>query len=371
MRDCYVIITFGLFVSIHFGLTYNTEHPTILHFKTTILSTLTEEDKDNGHIRLTTRDFPYSQATDVMLKEVSLCIRFKQTTTPHRMSLLEIGKLIYILWNRQGIVFTAIRGRSYLVKSDALVMMQWHHFCLSFSKSFQNNSLHLVLNGKLLYDDLHNLPDLNMTTKDLNALGLTLGLYNNSHHVVHSAKYLYFKGYLSELYIWSHALPIKFMTNITASCTDARSYEVRPDIFDYHKVNWENYVQTKSHVDLVKQEDRMEFCTSPSDKQPWLIPRPLDFDSAKLNCQGLGGHMWAPHSQDDVEKGVLFAKSFKTDVLSEQCNNRLWSGIMKADFVNQYIDTLGNNVTYLNWAEGQPNGRDAEPCIVLSSSKLK
>ena len=70
----------------------------------------------------------------------------------------------------------------------------WHHLCYSFV----NNTIWIILDGKLLVDDLINLPSIQFDLKILKDKGFVLGYRNNP-----EGKFL---GEMTDVNIWSKGL---------------------------------------------------------------------------------------------------------------------------------------------------------------------
>ena len=264
-----------------------------------------------------------------------------------------------------GMGFVELNGKTYIIMSKRIRKNQWNHFCFTLTRiSPNNNTLLLVLNGELLFDDLTNLPDLQMTTQDMKDNGLSIGMYKEGNGTF----YHLYHGFISELYMWSKSLPLDFMIRATNSCSDVQtSSEIaKPDLFNYYNINWTQH--QKSHLEVLTATHRNDFCSSPTDKVPWLIPVKRNMNISSHICQGMGGHMWYPESKEDINNVLAVMEQKYKDVFEQQCIKKLWLGIYKVGAGPKMVDMEGKEVTYFNWKAGQPNGRHFEPCVRLDGT---
>ncbi len=300
--------------------------------------------------------------SNMVITEIAMCIRFKFTTLGP-FTLASMGdywdmRFIRVL---DGHGYLRLASRNYLFVNPTMILPnEWSHFCFSFS----NNKLLMVMNGILMFDDLNNLPDLIFTVQDLKNNGLILGLRQVLiNDPKESNLRLVFHGDMSEFFMWSKALTLDDMVRITKDCVNAKTSlgsGLKPDIFDSETTDWTSY--TTPYVAL-QNVTRSAMCKPVKDPDLTFLPFSLNFKEASLVCDANGGTLWYPRNETDLDYGIQLAKSFKSDPLKNVCTG-LWINANKVHD-DLYRTLEGQDITYLKWEDGQPNGRGFESCIAI------
>ena len=161
--------------------------------------------------------------------------------------------------------------------TDDILPNQWHHFCYSFAE----NSIWIVLDGKLLHDDMLNLPDINLNLRSGFVLSLgTLEVPSVSSLTNVKNKFI---GEMTEVNFWNKGLT---MIEATSKCNGTVTAE--PDLFKWSDLDMSGQVSTCFLSSEVNRN--LELCTEEEDKKKLiLIEEFAIYQDAKLNCYALGG----------------------------------------------------------------------------------
>ena len=94
---------------------------------------------------------------------------------------------------------------------------------------------------------------------------------------------------------------------------------------------------------------------------------------AKYNCAKLGGKLYFPSKEEDI---LPFVEEVKSNLDKVQCKKYVWTNFFENSYDGNNWTIYHNDSTYylppfeypgwLEFAVGQPNGRDHESCAVLS-----
>ena len=159
-------------------------------------------------------------------------------------------------------------------------------------------------------------------------------------------------GALTDVNIWDRILPEKDQSDWMFCKTDTEG----------NVVSWESAQLniTGLNTDLVTRE---ETCPGPQTNFLAFSTKINFFDSYKF-CQKLGGHMAVAV---DRETSDLMNQTF-ADVCHER-DTYFFSGFTDSEVEGEWRDVnTGDFSTWSNWAEGQPNGEDAQQCSVIKVS---
>ncbi len=310
---------------------------------------------------------------NVAIKDLSGCLRYKVALFT-RQNIFSIGGQVGLILYGDLNGVLRIDGANYIFKEPDYVI-QYNHFCFTFD-SAKNNSLFMVQNGKLLYDDLVGLPDLSLTVTQMEEAGLTIGFNPYSLESKHLRRNLY-HGYITEFYIWSKPLSVDFMINVTRDCIHAKSmFGGHPaDIFDNDVYDWSKVQRNGGHVKLTQElMDRQgdDMCRQRHGKESWkirLFQVETTYEKANMICQSLGGKVWYPENEPDFKDVIKGFGRYKANPAKNICDLQSWMGIVKN--VNDsngsavFLNNGGQEQSFFNWAKGQPNGRDGEKCMIM------
>ena len=338
------------------------------------ISTLDSTEEKELYIKL--QDFS-SRTTELEkpLQEISACVRYKVVVFK-RQYLFTLGSLfeIELSGRKDSAAYVTLNGMFHIFFEADQNKIQWNHLCMAFNK---DNSLYFVVNGELLFDDLVGLPDLGFSIQDLNKVGLVLGFSENGRFKDVLANTL-FQGNIRELFIWSQALSIDFMKEITSTtCQLATSGSgPDPDIFDIDNYPWQTEDVNTDHVQVEQEmmvREETDMCKEATVFSNLLMPIRVTFDIAAIICQSLGGGMWYPENDQaltgQLESNYLFTSNPFVDI----CANEMWIGINKVNNAGTKFRTLDGlePPPFMKWAAGQPNGRGTEKCLIIFSKVLK
>ena len=305
-----------------------------------------------------------------VLTDISFCFRFKLEILTYQQ-IFTIGHYLGIHFTRtmDGQGYINLAGRSYILYSwKQMLPGEWNHLCMAFDSQKNNNTMFIVLNGRLLFDDLVNLPELGFSIQDMDQVGLSLGFDPASLDPDVLLGNL-FHGEITELYIWNKALSLDFMKAVTGNCTFAKSKSNQGDqglILDFDSVDWHRYGNANIQVINIPVSQVCKMQTGSSFR---FLPIKAKFQESQLICQSLGGNLWYPTSSTHLETEIATVKNLPEDPLDKICGNRFWLGLHKVSKVNHTVVTVTDNGTapYFNWQLGQPNGRGKEGCCMLWS----
>ena len=286
-------------------------------------------------------NLPLNMITEETISEMTVCLRFSMKyLTPSY--LMNIGPLFSIYLRNFGQKFGFVRfdkiGRMFIWKNEILPE-QWQHLCISYT---EENSILVVLNGKLLHDDIVNLPDFYVSSKSLTESGLNLG---SSVKVNHDRFY----GKITELNIYDMDLGLETMIDFT-TCKDIFTM---PNIFE-----WNNLNMNSTNCYKLEERNSDEICYPRSDDKLILIEEAFNFDDSKYFCEALNGFVPLPKNLDEFN--ILISKLNE----SKSCFKSAFVGGTKVR-ENEIEDIFGNLVQFQKWTTNQPNGRNITTCIIL------
>lgn len=89
----------------------------------------------------------------------------------------------------------------------------------------------------------------------------------------------------------------------------------------------------------------------------------MPWDKAKLYCEEIGGHLVTTSSKTELEA--------VQELVSKGQYSVYWIGYSDIENEGNFVAVNGENVTYINWAEGEPNNYEGdEDCAVLKNDAL-
>jgi hypothetical protein len=167
-----------------------------------------------------------------------------------------------------------------------------------------------------------------------------------------------FIGKLTDLNVWNGSIFDTEMSDF-ASCafTDVYSaYASMPFQWSNIRLEIRNNTNMKFNVTLDGT------CSDVTSAKLILFHKPVTFDQAFGITKQLNGEMYLPANQAEL------TRAFKIDYakLKLSCLNSFWLPIVRSP-TNETIwlnrSNITEQVTYLNWMTGQPNGYPSQNCI--------
>ncbi len=336
---------------------------------------MTEDNVDQVHVFQP--DFvDKSNVDNDVLDEISSCFDFKVDLLLPQV-VFDVGNKFFQVELEQleaGAGFVYLNSIAFMFQFDRqtnrVLPNQWQHFCFSFTKSSsdQGFSLHFVLNGKLLHDDLTGLPPLNMSVTRLNQDGISLGLGGKTADLFLNDKGLrlsLFHGQITGLKIWSTSLTIDTMIAVTGrDCLNkGRLLSNNGLIFDVEtlaKTFSDNAYVTKTWTPVES------ICRADTSAIYRLSTMRVSYHESVHICQSTGGTLLIPKNFNHLNNVMKVAVESKLDVFESRCSGVIWVGGYKWDD-NVFRDWDGKEIPYLPFLKGQPNGRDIQKCLAASN----
>ena len=219
-----------------------------------------------------------------IINEMTLCLRFKMKFLKPTI-LVSWGKLHHVTlfdFNKKNGFISFNNFVWMFLWTDDILPNQWHHFCYSFAK----NSIWIILDGKLLHDDMLDLPDINLNLGSgyVLSLGTVKGPSVSSLTNVQNK----FIGEMTEVNFWNQGLTIQNMIDTTSKCNGTVNAE--PDLFKWSDLD----MSGQFTICFVSREvnRKLELCTAEENKKKLiLIEESATYQDAKLNCFALGGKL--------------------------------------------------------------------------------
>ena len=182
------------------------------------------------------------------------------------------------------------------------------------------------------------------------------------------------RGEMTDFYVASHSLSLSEMINFT-------TWDCRHDKNVFHKysdnilLNWTslNIVRKGLNIEMI-QLDRDEVCRDKNEETVLISSIKRNYSNSKQSCQQIGGSLYNPMSQDDIENltfNLLKNNHLVEDNITEitnYCGLLFWIPITQLESADEEVeeekilwyDDIGNDppkvATFLPWLFGQPNG---------------
>ena len=233
--------------------------------------------------------------------------------------------------------------------------LQWYHLCLAVNQT----DIKIMLDGQSLETNISG--HVNPITEfklDLNEKVYRIGSKGN--------RPLYYQGMLTEVYLWKIALNSNDLYSITSNFEDARL--VGKDLLFAWNDIVENYHNFKMNGVTLSKKSRNEICYKRPESFLYSPNDIANFDEAQKHCETFGGKLYSPSLQKEF---LELEKFLKLTVNAEKSPLALaWLGLKKK------FDSGGNEIVvkhdtkedieFLNWADGQPNGGETQMCMTVS-----
>nr|XP_045595897.1 uncharacterized protein LOC123756697 isoform X1 [Procambarus clarkii] len=169
-----------------------------------------------------------------------------------------------------------------------------------------------------------------------------------------------FSGEVTDVNVWSRHLSQQEMVNITSCKT-----RLQGDVLAWDSAQFE--IGTDSSETTLPLTETCNIVPEPY----FMFLDKLQFLDAVRLCRAFGGELTTP--RDDLQqKAVYTLAESNRRVCGEEGGPLMWLGITDQHSEGnwRYIST-NTNVSYFNWAQGQPNGRTMENCAVIKGETFK
>ncbi|XP_042220632.1 uncharacterized protein LOC121865361 [Homarus americanus] len=260
--------------------------------------------------------------------------------------------------NRLGLrVLAATYG--YYIQTDIITpLMTWSSFCITFDT---NSSPVIYFNGNKWRDDVERGGTAHSTDSalmDVNG-SIVLGQDQDAPADVYDAAQS-FSGAVTDVNVWSRKLEDQELANISGCRTRGHG-----DVIDWDQATFEIGADS-SEVEMLISES----CN--------IFPRPyftftdkLEFNDAAGLCQAFGGELTTP--KDAQQQEVVYKMAQETiKICSSEGGPLMWLGITDQHSEGNWHYLRSNtDVSYVNWAPGQPNGGTSENCAVMKGETFE
>ncbi|KAK8378667.1 hypothetical protein O3P69_009396 [Scylla paramamosain] len=161
-------------------------------------------------------------------------------------------------------------------------------------------------------------------------------------------------GAVTDINVWSRRLREDEMAAISGCLTRGKG-----DILDWDTSDFEIGLDSSiSEMELIDTCDIVP-------RSYFMFPSQLQFTKGVRLCRAFGGEMAAPKNLE--EQVVVHSLAEKSKELCSHDGDPLtWLGLQRnnTDDTWHYLNSK-EDVTFFNWAEGQPDKEEEENCIVL------
>ncbi len=298
------------------------------------------------------------------VNDVTVCVRFQVDILVEQFvfSVKEKKNFLMLMIKdiKNGIMFYGLNGKTYMLlipEEMSILPAIWNHLCIAY----KSGTLSPVMNGRLLHDDLTDLPGLGLTGSDFEGKTLVLG-YDHFGNQNNQLQRNLFHGSISEFYIFHDGLTIENMVAITKDCSKASDFSSK-FIF-----NWDAAFSDRDKV--VRDQVICQSSGSGQDMQSVLFPYQANNLDAFPTCEGFGGHILSPSGRQEGEE--IVNKYSGDGLLSSTCSMFILAGIIQGDSSRHWIDVVTNSTPAFNvyWQPGQPNGRHLDKCSRFSLREM-
>ena len=293
----------------------------------------------------------------------TLCMDFYSRMDPARKLLTSKGEDIEIQIGAGGyIIYILVGGIWYLAVPESppwVDTVTWATICVSYNS--EDQAVTVAFRNNIIFAETEAYEERELSDNFLREL--SLGEKN---------KEFQFIGDITRVNIWSTIFDEEVMKNIT-DC-GASSYKETPDI-----LNWDEADITVEGDVIEKEVDEYPCTFANNNIHDVLMPIPAEsmFEALKT-CKVLGGDLNFPLTLEEVEP--LLA-SIRPKMLQSSCKSFLWSNYFKNEYVGNNWTVYESSNTYsyppfkypgwMEFAAGQPNGREYETCAGISLAQGK
>ena len=211
---------------------------------------------------------------------------------------------------------------------------EWTTICASINES--SDSLALAINGKLIWINARNV---GVTTTNPNISSVVFGSQGNMFRR---------KGKVTNFYIWPTKMTSQALIESSKQCDSLISTGVRSDaLLKWNSLKIEQFSYTGSLI-KIRNTSASEQCEKFTNIEQFEAFLP--FQSAVDFCEALGSQVVMPKSETDLA------------ILRNLTQYETWIPVvyLQDEWINYYTK---EDVEFLPWAPGEPNGKDQEPCV--------
>ena len=215
----------------------------------------------------------------------------------------------------------------------------WYVFCISFDP--KENLARFTINDIIIFRE-------SRTQIDPENIGY-------STQFKHYAE-MPFVGKITDFNVWNRSLSDLEIQNFV-SCNNGSDINAKLKVFSWFNANLTN-IGNLNQIILISMED---ICSHPAPPKVRWFHTPVSFESAMIVSHNLKSEMYLP-SNTTTHQDLLASSD-----LSKFCRNTIWVPIVRSNknsslWVNAY--NLSEEVKYLPWLEGQPNGYPMQNCVI-------
>ena len=130
------------------------------------------------------------------------------------------------------------------------------------------------------------------------------------------------------------------------------------DNFEADLFEWSDLTISENTSCLeVFDSPRQTICQKEAKKDLILIETQTIFEDAKLNCNAIGGELFLPKNDSELDRLGNLIDSSKT------CPNAILGGKKSNLGSKDILDIYGQVVNITRWGPNRPNGREIQQCI--------
>ena len=286
------------------------------------------------------------QSTSSILKEFTFCGNYNFRFIRECLLVGIEPDLVVKLWdfeNNVGLLkYQGVYYRFYF-SNQLLTPDSWQYICFTISSS----QIRIVWNGKIVPSD----PLVNLTHKEIKSTKIWLGGATFS-----DLQNKRFGGMIANISFWNDALQDNDLISITNNENNVLSSKK----YDLH---FNTIPKNPLCIDIL-DESEVLFHNLKAEND-LLIQYKTNFNSSKSLCEGYGGNLTIPKSNDDMKTLAVLIKQSKI------CDFA-FLGLKKSSTErnSSILDLKGNIVSYLKWGLNQPNGGKNQQCISTDSDSV-
>ena len=204
----------------------------------------------------------------------------------------------------------------------------WQYFCISVHL----DSIKLVLNGEIIFDA----PPTNTELKTFKETNLWLGGENIPKWISRR-----FEGMITDAYLWPESFEVEELILITNNNKESKAVPIRP-LFSWNdfKLPTGRFASCIEYHALDRDD---KIFKEYQGEEIHLIEQINDFESSNFICKGIGGHLFVPQNNHDLNRIGSYIEN------SKKCT-KAYIGVKKMN--GNLVDLDKNDVSFANWYIG-------------------
>jgi len=222
---------------------------------------------------------------------------------------------------------------------------QWYSFCITLD--VLKRTILFLINGKIVYHE--------------NNIKYSLEMGNDAKTILVGDSEFPFLGIISDLNMWSDPISVQDIQKFA----DGNKIKI---LNEKMLIRWSsvNIILTENNFNKISfPTEEIATDSRSSSTVLKLFNLPLNFQQANSFCQNLNGCMVLPSNKKEFDSLLLLDQ----DDLEQNCNGAIWiNAVHSKNNVSIWLN--GNNILeeikYLPWMTGQPNGNEVQNCISAS-----